>query len=348
MDLSNFKISSSPEKNIGLEVKDISPWNDTSRKNYGFALFVTVDSVVTPVYGDYFFDDWVIEILLSSDVKVEVYGVPLWSSDASYIAGDIVLSRSDTTGWKFYKSLTTNDETDPSQNVSDWVEMSTLDAAVSLSDFATAKAAFPAEYCYDTTYETIDEFKISFTKDSCYNYTFDLTGSDINRYSIRTIEQYNNHTPEIASGDISGDLFVLDLESFSNSDGVPYGDGVYVLNFSKTSGDLSILIEKVIIIELCKIVKCYKKIVMETLCNVCDCDSKCTDEQIAMDRNRRDFLNMFLSSFLLVMAALNKDYVTSLNADSRNISPDGELFTVSVLIDRLLGIVNTCKICDDE
>jgi len=347
MDTINFKISSNPVEGIGINVKDISPWTGTERKAFGFALFITADSVVTPIYEDYFFDEWTVEMLLSGDVKTEVYGVPIWERDTEYVEGDIVL-HFDFVGNTFYKALATSTGNDPKMNPLDWVKMSTLDVSVSLAAFAAAKAGAPTIYCYDMAYESIDEFKISFTKDSCYNYTFDLAGSDVNAYSLRTLEQYNNNTPEIASGEITGDSFVLDLTQYTDADGETYSDGVYVLNFSKGSGDVSVLVEQVVIIELCKIVACYKKIVMETLCNVCDCDSKCTDEQIAMDRNRRDFLNIFLSSFLLVMAALNKDYVTSLSADSRNISPAGELFTVSTVIARLLGIVNDCKICDDE
>lgn len=347
MDTSSFKISSSPVTGIGINVKDVSPWTGTERKDFGFALFLTVSGVVTRVLEDYFFDEWTVELFSSETIKVEVFGVPIWDRTVEYTIGEIVLAEN-TTGYTFYKALGTSTGSIPLTQTDDWLKMSTETAAENLVDFAAEKTAQPTVYYYDISYETIDESKITYSKTSCYNYAFDIGGTGATHYSIHTLEQFNNGTSPIVAYKAVTDPLNIVISDLLDENNLAYSDGIYVVTFVKGSNDIYVLIERVVLVEVCKIVACYKKIVMEVLCKVCGCDSGCTDEEIALDRKMRDFLNMYLASFSLVLAYLNKDYVDSINAVTKDLSPEGELFAASTIIARLVEIIDNCNMCSDE
>ena len=349
MDSSSFKISSNPIEGIGINIKDISPWTGSERDNFGFAVFLTVSGIVTADVHDYFFDEWTIEMIVSNTVKVEVYGLAKYDDATEYTIGEIVLSRKEG-AWMFFKALGTSTDSDPQSNAADWLDLSTQSDAII---YAAFDALVSPDY-YDEANEVVDEFKVTYEKTACYTYAFDLGGVTFNHYRLQTLEQFNNGTAPISEGDVAEDTLSFNLTEFTDSNGVAYGDGIYLYTLSNTAIISGIELNSAahyqtfVLVDICKITECYKKIVMQVLCSkLCGCTDGCTDEEIAEDRKMRDFLNMYLASFSLVLGYLNKDYVAKINATGSNLTEEGELFSASTIISRLLEIVNNCKMCED-
>jgi len=351
MDAANFKIAVELI-DVGIRVKDLSPWGTDEREVNAFVVF---HDAGTPgmVLDQPMFDSWSIELLVNSTVEAEVYGVPFWDRATTYKAGDIVYGKdynetdSPFSPYAFYKCIQGGTGKFPGIDVLYWEKITSTDVATVKALFAALVADGNYTFYYDKGYAELQTGSAVPTKTSCYNYNIVTTGTGATNYALMTLEQYINRTGFITSwGTIVDDAITLNLQSYTDSDGNTYEDGIYVVRLLKGTESAQEVVEDVLIIEICSLVACYKAVVFDVLCSKCGCDDNpCTPDEIELDRKKRNFLNVFGAAFLTLLSYLNEDYAMGMNSYNDPIINGDALSEANMLITKLIDIKKNCNIC---
>ena len=359
----DFKISTNINLSVlTIEIKDTSPWIDsTDRYSNGLALFWTKDNGVS--YGmdllSPFADMWVIPLDGPGVYNIILFGVEKWDESYAYLQGNVVLSAvGDSTRdpeaqnvWKFWHALTASTDAIPFDNQTEWESFTGKTGLEAYNIFnALTDAAGYTVYRAESVEIHQDE-EVCYEKLSCFEYKIKKTSSEIVSIDIYTLEAYENGTDPINSESIifePNNELTFKLTSYTNSDGDPYKDGVYVINFNTQTGTGK-NVHDYPIVEICNSQECVENVIKEVLCLDCGCNNPpCTPEETALDRNRRDFLNTIIGSFGMLMSRLMAFSAEQLYLQFYESSQQDLLREVSFLVDKINNIINTCNLCDDD